>query len=78
MTFDVERYIIGVGGEKVTSVKDVFITREVADKLNLTPTYLIKLAKKLQLSEDEMREAGSRNYLFSKDAVAKLEMRNKK
>lgn len=78
LTFDVERYILGSGGEKVTSVKDVFITREVADKLNLTPTYLIKLAKKLNLNEDEMREAGNRNYLFSKDAVAKLEMRNKK
>jgi len=62
----------------LTSVQDVFITREVADKLNITPTYLIKLAKKLNLDDSEMREAGSRNYLFSREAVAKLEMRNKK
>ncbi len=62
----------------MTSVQDVFITREVAEKLNLTPTYLIKLAKKMELTDDEMREAGSRNYLFSKEAVQKLEMRNKK
>lgn len=62
----------------MTSVQDVYITREVADRLNLTPTYLIKLAKRLELSDDEMREAGQRNYLFSKEAVAKLETRNKK
>ncbi len=59
----------------MTDVRDVYITREVADKLSLTPTYLIKLAKKLDLSETEMREAGSRNYLFSKGAVEKLKMR---
>jgi len=62
----------------LTSVQDVFITREVADKLNLTPTYLIKLAKKLNLNDDEMREAGQRNYLFSREAVSKLEMRDRK
>jgi len=62
----------------LTSVQDVFITREVAEKLNLTPTYLIKLAKTLNLSDDEMREAGNRNYLFSKEAISKLEMRHKK
>jgi hypothetical protein len=62
----------------MTSVQDVFITREVAEKLKLTPTYLIKLAKKMELTDNEMREAGNRNYLFSKEAVLKLEMRNKK
>jgi hypothetical protein len=66
------------GGERVTSVQDVFITREVAEKLNLTPTYLIKLAKNMELNDDEMREAGNRNYLFSKEAVAKWEKQNKK
>jgi len=62
----------------MTSVKDVFITKEVADELNLTPTYLIKLAKKSKLSDDEMRGAGRRNYLFSKEAVMKLKIRNTK
>lgn len=45
---------------------------EVADELKLTPTYLIKLGKKIKLSEAEMREAGNRNYLFSEEAVQKL------
>lgn len=57
-------------------VRKVYITREVAEKLNLTPTYLIKLAKKMGLSESEMREAGNRNYLFSEEAVEKLRNRN--
>lgn len=61
----------------MTDVREVFITREVADELNLTPTYLIKLAKKMGLSETEMREAGNRNYLFSKEAVEKLRNRSK-
>lgn len=60
----------------MTDVRDVFITREVAEKLGLTPTYLIKLAKKMKLNEMEMREAGNRNYLFSKEAVEKLKNRN--
>lgn len=64
------------GGENVTDVRNVYITREVADELGLTSTYLIKLAKKMKLSEAEMREAGNRNYLFSKEAVEKLKNRN--
>lgn len=61
----------------MTDVRDVFITREVAEELGLTPTYLIKLAKKMKLDKTEMREAGNRNYLFSKEAVEKLKNRNK-
>lgn len=57
-------------------VRKVYITREVAEKLNLTPTYLIKLAKKMGLNESEMREAGNRNYLFSEEAVEKIRNRN--
>ena len=66
------------GGEFVSDVNTVFITREVADKLGITPTYLIKLAKKIELSQEEMREAGSRNYLFSEEGVQKLEYHLKK
>lgn len=62
----------------MADVRDVFITREVAENLGLTPTYLIKLAKKMKLDETEMREAGNRNYLFSKEAVEKLQKRNNK
>lgn len=61
----------------MSSVKEVFITSEVAAMLGLTSTYLIKLAKSMELTDDEMREAGTRNYLFSEEGVAKLRARNK-
>lgn len=61
----------------MTDVRNVYITREVAEELGLTATYLIKLAKKMGLNESEMREAGNRNYIFSKEAVEKLRNRNK-
>lgn len=80
LTFDISCVTISSqkGGELLTDVREVFITREVADELELTPTYLIKLAKKMNLNETEMREAGSRNYLFSKEAVEKMKNRNKR
>lgn len=56
----------------MSDVREVFITREVADEIGLNTAYTIRLAKKLNLSESEMREAGKRNYLFSKEAVEKL------
>lgn len=56
----------------MNDVRNVYITSEVAAKVGVTPTYLIKLAKKVGLEEYEMREAGSRNYLFSQEAVEKL------
>lgn len=62
----------------MADVRDVYITREVAEKLKLTPTYLIKLAKRIGLDETEMREAGSRNYLFSIEAIDKLRLYTQK
>ena len=56
----------------MSDVNTVFITKEVADKLNINPSYLIRLAKQLNLNKTEMREAGIRNYLFSEEAVQKL------
>uniref|UniRef100_UPI004026814C hypothetical protein n=1 Tax=Lachnospira sp. TaxID=2049031 RepID=UPI004026814C len=61
----------------MSDVRTVFITKEVADKLSLNPSYLIKLAKKMGLNETEMREAGNRNYLFSEEAIEKLKNRDK-
>ena len=58
----------------MSDVRNVYITKEVAEKLNITSTYLIKLAKKIGLDESEMREAGKRNDLFSDDAVMKLKV----
>ncbi len=61
----------------MSDVRTVFITKEVADKLSLNPSYLIKLAKKMGLNETEMREAGNRNYLYSEEAIEKLKNRDK-
>lgn len=56
----------------MSDVRKVFITKEVSDILDMTPAYLIRTAKSLNLSEDEFRDAGKRNYLFSESAVEKL------
>ncbi|MDD4587551.1 MAG: AraC family transcriptional regulator [Heliobacteriaceae bacterium] len=56
----------------MSDVREVFITKEVAEKLNLNPSYIIRLAKKINLTASEMREAGTRNYLFSETAIEKL------
>lgn len=53
----------------MSDVREVYVTAEVAKILDITPAYLIRLAKNLKLSESQFREAGKRNYLFSNDAV---------
>jgi len=54
-------------------VNKVFITKEVAEKLDVNPSYLVRLAKKLLekdiISENDIRKAGKRNYLFNEVAV---------
>lgn len=62
----------------MSNVKTVFITREVAEMLELNASYIIKLARKIGLSDIEMREAGRRNYLFSEEGVEKLRKARKK
>lgn len=57
---------------KMTDVRKVFITKEMAERLDINPSYLLRLAKGMNLPPDEMREAGKRNYLFSEEAVEKL------
>lgn len=61
----------------MTDVRKVFITKEVAEILNINPSYLLRLAKAMRFSPSEMREAGKRNYLFSEEAVEKLRIRKK-
>lgn len=53
----------------MSDVREVYVTAEIAKILDITPAYLIRLAKNLNLSETQFREAGKRNYLFSDDAV---------
>lgn len=62
----------------MTDVRNVFITKEVADILKINPSYLLRLAKSMEFSPSEMRDAGKRNYIFSKEAVEKLKSRNEK
>lgn len=61
----------------MTDVRFVYITSEASKMLNLSSSYVIKLARKIELSEMEMREAGSRNYLFSEEAIEKLRQAKK-
>lgn len=56
----------------MADVREVFITKEVAQQLDMTPSYIIRVAQSIDLNESEMREAGKRNYLFSVEAVEKI------
>lgn len=55
----------------MTTVKEVFITKEAADQLGISTQHLIRKGKDL-LNDDEMREAGKRNYLFTKEGIEKI------
>lgn len=58
-----------------TDVRNVFITAEVAKILDMTPSYILRVAQSLGLNESEMREAGKRNMLFSKEAIEKIKQK---
>lgn len=57
----------------MVDVNKVYITKEVAEMLNLNPSYLIRLAKLLQdnhiISNQDMRLAGKSNYIFNENAI---------
>lgn len=59
------------------NVKNVYLTAEVADKLQVNQAYLLRTAKDLKLqnkiTDTQMRESGKRNYIFSEEAVKLLE-----
>lgn len=60
----------------MVNVNEVYITKEVAERLDINSSYLIRLAKKLldngDISSDDMRSAGKRNYIFNEKAVKAL------
>jgi hypothetical protein len=56
----------------MSDVRKVFITKEVSDILDMSPAYLIRVARELNFSDSEFRDAGKRNYLFSEEAIEKL------
>ena len=53
-------------------VRDVFITAEVSKELDITPAYLVRLAKSLQLPESDFRGTSKGSYLFNQDAIEKI------
>ena len=56
-------------------VRTVFTTSEVAEMLNLTSSYVLRMVSTVDLSPSEFRKAGKRNCLFNEAAVQKLKNR---
>ncbi|HFL2519633.1 TPA: AraC family transcriptional regulator [Clostridioides difficile] len=60
----------------MANVNDVYISKEVADELDLNQSYLIRLAKELKeegiITDNDMRLAGKRTYLFTRKAINEL------
>lgn len=58
------------------NVNKVYITNEVAEKLGLNSNYLLRLAKSLKengvFTDDDMRAAGTRNYIFNDRAINEI------
>ena len=58
------------------NVQKIKITSEVAKELDLNPSYLIRIAKELKkdevITENDLRLAGKRNYLFNQRAINDL------
>lgn len=59
----------------MSDVRKVFVTIEVAERFDLSPAYLIRIAKEMNFSESEFRETRKHSYLFSEEAVYKLALR---
>jgi len=53
----------------MSDVREVFITAEVSRQLDLTPAYLVRLAKSLNLPLSDFRETSKGSYLFNHDAI---------
>lgn len=55
------------------SVDKFFITSEIADELELNSAYLLRVVKEMieknELTKDDVRPAGKRNYIFSYKAL---------
>lgn len=62
----------------MSDVREVFITAEVSRQLDITPAYLVRLAKKLELPESDFRETGKGSYLFNLNALETIKSNLKK
>ena len=60
----------------MNSVKNIYTTKEVADRLELNSNYLLRVAKELlengTITGDEMRKSSKITYLFNDLAVKKI------
>ena len=61
----------------MSDVRTVFTTSEVAEILDISSSYLLRLVQTMHFTPAEFRSAGKRTYLFSQEAVEKLKKRNK-
>jgi len=59
-------------------VREVFITSEVSRKLDITPAYLVRLAKSLNLSETDFRETSKGSYLYNNNAIEVIKSKLKR
>ena len=62
----------------MSDVRDVFITAEVSRQLDITPAYLVRLAKSLNLPETDFRETSKGSYLFNRNAIELIKSNLKK
>ena len=62
----------------MSDVREVFITAEVSRQLDITPAYLIRLAKTLDLSEADFRETIKGSYLFKENAIETIKSKLKR
>lgn len=62
----------------MSDVREVFITAEVSRQLDITPAYLIRLAKTLDLSETDFRETIKGSYLFNENAIETIKSKLKR
>lgn len=58
---------------KQYGLKQIMTTSELAEQLEYNQAYVLRLAKQHLTENIEYRSAGRRNYLFTPEAVEKLQ-----
>lgn len=61
----------------MVDVNEVYITKEVADELDINTSYLIRLAKKLledgEITDKDIRIAGKSTYIYNRNAIEAIQ-----
>lgn len=59
------------------NVNKVYTTSEIAEKLDLNSAYLLRVVKGMlerkELTSNDVRASGKRNYIFNTNALTKLQ-----